>query len=195
MKIFHCENNPLYCSKSSLYIVLGKILGKNIILLFSCPYSNLDFQWLNELFNHLVAALQRTLVHCLDDPSEFTGKSTFSTQDLSDMCSAASSIASHSCLKDFWRQTQHHLLTAQKELCLLAEVLKANAPSTALSESSLQSSMQIVKIHLGVALSLMLCPTEVDPLMMKKVKNQCFEKIVSHMVISIIHFSNEVIIL
>ena len=94
-------------------------------------------------------------------------------QFLSDLCSTASTIAGHNCVENIWEHTEYHLISAYRELCSLAPLLKVVSVTEI-------SSLQVTKVHLGMALTLLLCPTTVDPVMMKKVKNLCFNKIVSY---------------
>lgn len=148
------------------------------MFVFFC--SKLEFEWLSELFRHVVTVLQQSLLPSASsenglEVSFSNEKSAPVMQFLSHLCSTASTIAGHNYVKDIWEHTEYHLILAYRELCSLAPL------STVISvtDISVLSSLQVTEVHLGMALTLLLCPTAVDPVMMKKVKNLCFNKIVS----------------
>lgn len=154
-------------------------------------YSKLEFEWLSQLFKHLIGALHQSLLHSVS--SENGPEVRFSSEKsapverlLSDLCSAASAIAGHNCVENIWQHAEYHLISAYRELCSLASLVEV----VSVTEISILSPLQVTKVHLGMALTLLLCPTTVDPVMMKKVKNLSIKKIVSFGWILILNLLN-----
>ena len=98
---------------------------------------------------------------------------------LVDVCNMASVLSSHRCVQDIWVHIKYHLLYARKELSSLEKELNRKVEDTSRSRISEVMLLQKCKIHLGIVIALIMCPTAVDPMMKNKVEKQCFQYLVS----------------
>ena len=79
-----------------------------------------------------------------------------------------------------WNVLKDHLVSAHKELVSVNKVSQQhNFTYSMHSELSALYSLSYAKIHLGVALCLVLCPPPVDPVALDNAHYQCINQLVS----------------
>ena len=114
----------------------------------------------------------------LQDQSEIGDTSTdLSSETFSRICQLGGQVYPASIN---WNVLEHHLVSAHNELVSVNGVSQQHSFTYSMhSEVSVLYSLSAAKIHLGMALCLVLCPPPVDPVALDNAHYHCINQLVS----------------
>lgn len=91
------------------------------------------------------------------------------SQTVSHICTAAALISGDCVIADTWKETESHLLAASSELSKVQSVLLSGSTfCDTIEELHTLEELSKARAHLGMALSLVFCPSVVDPVMLAR---------------------------
>ncbi len=86
---------------------------------------------------------------------------------ISDLCAAAAGVSKDCLSADVWKETERNLLAASAELSKVWRALQAESLVLDTSdELEMLAVLSKARVHLGMGLGLVLCPSPVDPVTM-----------------------------
>ena len=143
------------------------------------------FRWLE---SKLTSALLKWFLHAIRksvmDGTEQSVKQDAMEEksfpnDTSSFQLAVNELLSLDCIPEAWKDAEPHLIVAHRELANTKSLLCCESQLNSLFELQLLCSLSSARVHLGVAMGLILCPPPVDPVSVAAVHYQYYQQLVS----------------
>ena len=144
-------------------------------MMISVLFRHIDLKCISSTFRRFVFALSQvgTSAKELDHPDEV------SPQLIIAVCSGISAVMPIKDDTNFWKTVQKELLAT---LVAIQEAERNHCQSDKYFEITVLEATAMAKIHLGLAMSLVLCPPMIDPMTISLTEHQFLHGIVSYLI-------------
>lgn len=132
----------------------------------------LEWKLTNALLKWFLYAVRKAVMDGTERSVELDANDTSSFQ------LAVTELLSLDCFPVAWKEAEPHLVAAHRELASIKSLLCCETQLNSLFELQLLCSLNSARVHLGVAMGLILCPSPVDPVSVAAVQYQCYQQLV-----------------
>ncbi len=135
----------------------------------------MEWKLTSAVLNKLLGAIKHGVIQVIQQNNtldtilqdlEATSLESPTSQIISSMCTAAALISKDYLIADVWKEAETNLLAASNELSKVKSQLLENVTFNLSRELGVLQVLSQARVHLGVALSLVLYPSSVDPVTM-----------------------------